>query len=85
MAELKKCLHCGKEFETRESNDQWTKTKISKFYKHRKYCSDSCKTLACRSRALNRKHRKQNSEIIKNQQVGIMPHLEEWAKKHGLF
>lgn len=81
MAQLKKCAHCGKEFEIRESNDVWNLPKVSKFYRHRKYCSDACKQAAYRVRALDR-----NVTMSEGKhQGGVMPHLEEWAKKHGLI
>ncbi len=81
MAYLKNCLHCKKEFTIFESNDKWTKALTPTCYRHRKYCSNECKQAAYRARALQRHNR--NAEI--QRQGGVMPHLEEWAKKHKLI
>lgn len=81
MAQLKHCLFCKKEFFTYESNDQWAGKPIPKCYRHRKFCSNGCKQAEYRRRALDRNNR--NTQRRKQRRV--MPHLEFWAKEHGLI
>ena len=82
MSQVKECPICKKPFEVFEPRDRWASDSPPKNYRHRKYCSNACKQESYRRRALD------GNNIVtgfEKHQGGVMPHLEQWARKHNLI